>query len=360
MKKNIDAREDNKIIKNVSVFFIILTLACAFYLTFNIAFKYKVIGDDFRFHLNAAEIYAGGENALFNKEILNSFGGPYPPLFHLFLAIFVRLGIVMQAATFLQIIFYPLVLLSAAFLVWKKKGILATAFTIILMFTSIALFDRAQIIPQSIDMILFPIAIFYFLENKKMPFIVLMTIMIYSHGYFPLLLLLAVALFSFIEKKNQKAVILTTILSLPLIILSLEYLPSYLASRTETNLLLTNPLFILSYFGINLALFLPLALIYFFIERKNLDELDKISIYWLLATLLFAFKFPERMASYSVAPASIIISKMFSKFSSINKIYGMLVGIFLLIQIFLFGFFANFMKWFNILRGIGIEKFNVA
>ncbi len=360
MKRNVDAKKDNRIMRNVSVFFIILILSCAFYLTFNIAFKYKVIGDDFRFHLNAAEIYARGENALLDKEILDSFGGPYPPLFHLFLAIFVKLGIEMQAATFLQVIFYPLVLLSAAFLVWKKKGILAAAFTIILMFTSIALFDRAQVIPQSIDMILFPLAVFFFLGDKKVPFIILMTIMIYSHGYFPLLLLLAVALFSFIEKKNQKAAITTSVLSLPLIILSLEYLPSYLTARTEANLLLTNPLFILSYFGINLALMLPLALIYSFMERKNLDKLDKISIYWLLATLLFAFKFPERMASYSVAPASIIISKMFSKFSSINRIYGMLVGIFLLIQLFLFGFFANFMKWLNILRGIGIERFNVA
>jgi hypothetical protein len=310
--------------------------------------------------LKAAEIYARGENALFNQEFLKAFGGPYPPLFHLFLAIFVKLGIIMQAAVLLQIIFYPLILLSTAFLVWKKKGILAAAFTIVLMFTSIALFDRAQVIPQSIDMILFPFAIFFFLENKKVPFIVLMTIMIYSHGYFPLLLLLAVALFSFIEKKNQKAVIITAILSLPLILLCLKYIPSYLTARTETNFLLADPLFILSYFGIALTLFLPLGLIYFFIERKNLDELDKISIYWLLATLLLAFKFPDRMASYAAVPASIIISRMLGKFTSINKFYGMLIGIFLLIQLFLFGFFANFMKWWNILQGIGIERFNVA
>lgn len=348
--------KEEKIMNYVSVFFIILVLFLAFYLTISIALKYGVIGDDFRFHLIAAKIYAKGENALFSKEILGSFGGPYPPLFHLFLAVFARLGIIMQTATFLQVIFYPLILLSAAFLVWRKKGITAAAFAIVLMFTSIALFDRAQVIPQSIDMILFPLAVFFFLKNKKLPFIALMLIMVYSHGYFSLLLLLAIALFAFIEKKNRDFVIIAFISSLPLIILCLKYIPGYILARAEPNLLLADPLFVFSYFGINLALFMPLALIYYFIDRKNLDELDKMSIYWLLATFLLAFKFPDRMASYAAVPASIIISKMLSKFASVNKF----IGILLMIQLLVFGFFANFMKWWGILQGTTGEMFNVA
>lgn len=349
-------KKEGKMMRYVSLALIILVLFLALFLTINISLKYRVVGDDFRFHLKAATMYANGENALFNKEILSSFGGSYPPLFHLFLALFVKLGIAMQAAAFMQIIFYPLILLSAAFLVWKRKGIVPAAFTVVLMFTSIALFDRSQVIPQSIDMILFPLAVLFFLENKKIPFITLATIMIYSHGYFSLLLLLAVALFSFIEKKNQGYVMITAALSLPLIALCLRYIPVYISARAETNLLIADPFFILSYFGMNIALFLPLALIYYFIERKNLDELDKISLYWLLAAFILIFKFPERMASYAVIPASIIISKMLNRFNSINKF----VGIFLMAELFLFGLSANFMKWWHALYGTAGEMFNAA
>jgi hypothetical protein len=78
----------------------VLTLFFAFYLTTNIFLKYsRPIGDDFRFHFKAATLYSKGENALFSKEIW-----AYPPLFHLFLAIFVKLGIVIEVATFLQVI----------------------------------------------------------------------------------------------------------------------------------------------------------------------------------------------------------------------------------------------------------------
>jgi FlaA1/EpsC-like NDP-sugar epimerase len=174
----------------------------------------------------------------------------------------------------------------------KKKNILAAAFTIVLMFTSVALFDRSQVIPQGIDMILFPLAILFFLEKKKLPFIALMLIMIYSHGYFSLLLLLGLTLFSFREKINRGFIIITAIFSLPLILFFLPYLPGYISSRLEgTALIMEKPLFLIGYFGLQLALFLPLALVYCFIERKNFDALDKISIYWLLATLFMAFMF---------------------------------------------------------------------
>ncbi|MFH0831494.1 MAG: hypothetical protein V1886_01345 [archaeon] len=344
------------IIKIISLCLIVLAVSLSSYLSISIALKYGVIGDDFRFHIQAAEIYASGDNAMSSPELLNKFGGPYPPLFHLFLALFIKTGILNLATSIMQALFYPLILLSAGFLVFRKKGVIAAAFTILLMFGSIALFDRAQVIPQSIDMILFPLAVLAFLSSRKIPFIALMLVMIYSHGYFSILLLLAAALYSLAEKKNRSFILLTGILSLPLAAIFIKYIPSYLALRTEANILVSDPLFFVSYLGLNILALLPLAIAYFILERKSLDELDKFSLWWLLAECILLWKFPDRFASYAVVPASIIISKMLTRFSRISSA----AGIFLAAELFISAFLINFMKWFNILKGIGAERFNIA
>jgi hypothetical protein len=167
-------------------------------------------------------------------------------------------------------------------------------------------------------------------------------------------------LFSFAEKKNREFITATALLSLPLIAFSLPFIGEYIRLRfVESALMIREPLFILNYFGFLLAVFLPLALICCFIERKNLDELDRISVYWLFAALVLCFMFPDRMASYAVMPASIIISRMFKRFATIPRI-GIFIAVLLLMQLFLSGFLLNFMRWWNVLQGIAGETFNVS
>jgi hypothetical protein len=62
------------------------------------------------------------------------------------------------------------------------------------------------------------------------------------------------------------------------------------------------------------------------------------------------------MASYAVAPRAIIISKLFNKFTSINKFFG----IFLLIEIFLWGIFNKFYEMVDLLQELGMYRFNTA
>src|SRR3989344_1400329 len=119
--------------------FIALSLLLAVGLVLGITLKNGAPhGNDFYYHLQYAEKYARGQMAMFDPALTESNRGPYPPLFHLLLAIPALLGVVVQFGAFLNILFYPLAIAATAFLVYRTIGLKQAAFTAVLLVGAIA------------------------------------------------------------------------------------------------------------------------------------------------------------------------------------------------------------------------------
>lgn len=346
----------------MSLFFIILTIFLAFFLTLNVSLTAgKPIGSDFWYHLKFAESYARGELALFNEKLMDPNKGPYPPLFHLILVPFVLFGIVVEFAAFLQIFFYPLALFTPVYLVWKRVSISSAAFTAILLFSSIAFFDRSmQVIPQAFDMIFFPLAAYFFLEKRRLPFLVSMSIAIYSHGAYSLILLGSLILYSLKFKVGLKMIRDVLIIAAPLIILTLFFLPSYLGSATQINdpqekIIREYPLHFFVYLGWVPSVLFFVSLGYYFLKRNGLDEMVVLSIFWLVVLLLILPLYPDRFANYAVVPMSILVSLFLNKISSA---YGKGSGLILLVVLFIIAFQIYF-GWWYVFGGNEFVRFDI-
>lgn len=348
----------------VYLFFIILTIFLSFLLTAAISLSAgKPIGSDFWFHLSVAESYARGENALFNEEFMRVNKGPYPPLFHLMFVPLVWLGISIQFATFLQIIFFPLAMSASVFFVWKRVGIAPASFTAILLLSSIAFFDRSvQVIPQAFDMIFFPLAACFFLENRRLPFLVSMFILIYSHGAYGFLLLGSLILYYLKWREGTKMVRDILLISAPLIILTLIFLPSYMGYATVINtpqeeLMRANPLYFFVYTGFLPVPIFIVSLVYYFFKRKDLDKTDYLVVFWFIVLIPMFFFFIERFTTYAIVPMSIMVSRFLTRFlksTSHSKVYGLI----LLIVLFLLAL-PNYLSWWYFLDGGGAVKFDI-
>lgn len=352
-----------KIDDKISLFFIILTLSLAFFLTLNISLSIgKPLGSDFWFHLEIAESYARGENALFNEEFMDPNKGPYPPLFHLIFVPFVWLGVAVEFATLLQIFFYPLALFMSVFLVWKKINIRSAAFTAVLLFSSIAFFDRSvQVIPQAFDMIFFPLAAYFFLEKKRLPFLISMFIVIYSHGAYSFLLLGSLVLFYLLKwREGSKMIRDILLVSIPLIVLTLFFLPSYMGPTVGINTpqeksMLESPAFFFEYTGWVPSILFFISLIYYFLKRKELDGVDILTIFWFTVLMVMLPIFPDRFCTYAVVPMSIMASRFLMKTSSA---YGRGFGLVLLVILFLLAL-PFYLAWWDALSGIGFVRFDI-
>jgi hypothetical protein len=274
------------------------------------------MGADYNnFHLRLGERYARGENALFDEEVLTANKIPYPPLFHLFLALLIKVHLITIGGIFMQIVIYPLVLFIPAFLVYKHKGLLPAAITLLLLASSVAYFDRNQVTPQAIDLLLFPLAIYFFLEGKKWPTIILLTIIGYTHGAYSFLLILALLIITLLWKEKRSWIITIFLLCLPILILSVAFLPSALKESLRDNTLqetdIKDPFYAVAYAGLPLCLFIIPAIV--IILRTTKDKLDKISLSWLLCLLPLLVFYPDRFASYAAPPAAILIASAFTK-----------------------------------------------
>ena len=73
---------------------------------------------DFYYHLRFAQEYAQGQIAMLDPALMANNNGPYPPLFHLFLAIPTALGFGVGFGAFLEVFLYPMALLSPIFFVF--------------------------------------------------------------------------------------------------------------------------------------------------------------------------------------------------------------------------------------------------
>jgi len=300
------------------VIFISLSLT----IIMNLHYK-AVIGSDFQFHAKIAKDYSEGKNALTKGEAIRVNGGPYPPLFHLFFALclLISTGFAVVIMYAFQVLLFPAVMAATLFLIYKKMNVRAAAFAGILMLTSIALFDRAaQATPQGIDMILFPLAVYFFLESRKIPYIVTMSAMIYNHGIWSYLHFGALILYSLYKKEKIMYHVWTFIVTLPLFVITVIYLPGYMrihssVQSTQELVALGSTWYLIKYMGVIIAgvtviylIYLAIALIKKARFPYKLSNLEQIALLWMLTLSSLFFIIRDRLASYIVPPLVIILA----------------------------------------------------
>jgi hypothetical protein len=216
-----------------------------------------------------------------------------------------------------------------------------------------------QVIPQAFDMIFFPLAAYFFLEKRHLPFLISMSVVIYSHGAFGFLLLGSLILHYLKWRGGSKMIRDILLIVSPLIILTLFFLPSYLGSAIEIKnpqeaFIRENPLYFFEYVGWVPALLFFVSLVYYFFERKRLGEIDTLAIFWFMILIPMLLIYPERFATYAIVPMCIMISKFFTKISAYNKPFGLI----LLLILFILAL-PSYFGWWYILGGSGLVKFDI-
>ncbi len=318
-------RRKDTLPEKISLLVIFIIIFSTLILTSTLTIKRGLAGEDILFHTKIAALYASGQDGMFSDLAFKVNGGPYPPLFHIMLAMLMLLGpyTSLFIVEVMQALAYPAVLAVTAFLVYKKMNLRAAAFTTIIMVASVALFDRtAQLTPQALDMILFPLALYFFMDNKKAAYVITMTAIIYNHGAWSFLLFGSVILYSLLYKKNREYNVYAFILGLPMLLITLFYLPGYMSvhdkyASYQEQYLAGNVIGYIEYTGLIVGAFILAYLIYMVVEliRKKrfpykLSALEKMASLWLLSLIPIFITISDRFASYAMPPVAILISGM--------------------------------------------------
>jgi hypothetical protein len=273
------------------------------------------LGSDYNYHLSLSGAWAGGENPLFREEYFLH-GSPYPPAFHLLFALLSKAFFtsLLAVMNFFQIFLFPVVLCPFFYLVYKKTnlytGVLGTCF----LASSIAFHDRAgQVIPQALDALLFPLAVYLFMGNRRKLFAVLGAFLIYNHGIYAVFLVLSLLIYSLIYNKEKlQGFWLILILALPLFYVYSETTSSLLSplsilskvTSAQHVYFIMYPLFGIAYLGYFLAIFSLIGIFYF--VKKQKTEFDRVLILWLIALIPIYPFLPDRFMGYAAQPLSAI------------------------------------------------------
>jgi len=354
------------VLKTERVYWIFVLLSIALALLMSAGYVVKndsVGGTDFYYHLRFAEQYAQGKLALFDPGLMQNNGGPYPPLFHLLLAFFIKINALDFFAKLLQALLFPIALASTVFLAFKLKGIRAAALCAVLLLGSTAFFDRGgQVTPQAVDIVLAPIAAWAFFEGMGLLFVISIAIMAYSHAPYSFLILVAFAVFAFAFNYRKKLVSHSLLSVAPLVLLFLPFVPQMVSMASGVNTLQeevirSDPLFFFFYFGIPAVLMFVVSLVLFAKFDLNAAKTKLLSLnppstsafkifllLWLAALAPLLYFYPDRFASYAIQPASVFAGVVLGeKLDRHNALFLALVAI-----AFALAFYLNVLQFYNL------------
>jgi hypothetical protein len=286
-----------------------ILVVVALALTVATAITYRsAVGVDVVFHVAIARIWASGQDGMVSSLVLSTNGIPYPPLFHWLLVPSVWLHAEGAFTLALQVVLYPLIVAIIMFVVKKLRNTEEALLTGLLLLGSLAFYDRAaQVIPQAIDMLLFPLLVYCHLKDKRWSFVTVASLMIWNHGPVALIFIGGILLRQL--PKKWKIVLAITLITLPIWAITLPYLPGL--ARVSTGFqtdqergFWTSPTFTLIYLGPMLTF----SLLFLFENVKNyrkLDELDK-SMLWTAASLLIMVApWADRFLQYLTIPLAL-------------------------------------------------------
>lgn len=309
------------------------TLALATSLTYTVP-----IGWDIHFHYRVAEAWSRGEVGMWSEIVLKVNRVPYPPLFHLLLVPFLWLHLEYEFTRFLQAVFYPLAILTSTWLMWRHNGKQAGTITAMLLLSSTALIDGAfQVKPQSIEIIMLPVATHFLLEKKQLPFILVSTLLIYTHGLASVAVLGGLFVYGLFNrwKKETLAIALA---SIPIIIPSIAFMAQAIqkwgptGDNPQERGFWTNPLiFTVWYIGPLVAGFA--VALYNVWKWRRLERFDKTSTLTLLSMTLMLPLWADRWLQYATVPLAYLLA---NKVARIPDRKTKIVYVWILFLLFLF------------------------
>ncbi len=269
------------------------------------------IGSDTKLHAQLA-------SKLLNLEY--PFGPlyPYPPAFHLTIAFLSVLFLAdpLQIMAGLQVIMFGAVLSSTYFLLQKKTEPFVAGLCVLLLASSPAFWDRAsQVIPQAIDLLLFPLMVYSYLQEKDRAFIALGTFAVYNHFAYSALPLMGLFLHSVLSRGNIKKFVPIALLSLPLVAFILQSYSGTMAESigvqsSQEKASLEQPLFAIKYLGYPIFFLLPATAIH--LKFRKPHDFENVILLWLLSLLPMAIYFPDRLVQYSAQPMAILVAISFA------------------------------------------------
>lgn len=305
------------------------------------------VGSDVNVHLKLAKALLKLEYPQVNTGYL------YPPAMHITIALLSLIFFTtpLQIMKFLEILLLPLIYIATFFLTYKKYEDKYAAFLcVFLLGSSPAFWDRAsQVIPQAIDFLLFPLAVYFFIEKRENIFIFASVYLIYNHSFYAVLLVFSLFIYSIIyDKERVRAFIKIFLLSMPLFIITMLYLPAILRESGSLQTLqeiavLKEPLFAIKYLGYPLFFLIFITIIH--AKFHELSELEKIAFLWMLCLTPMIIFFPDRFLQYFSQPLAILSAIAVDSIIRSNKKRN--AFIFLL---FLFALYSNYRFYLALIR----------
>ena len=292
--------------------FIIVVIALAMIASLYVTFRQQgIVGWDYTFHVGIAESLLSGDYAG-----MHTTHGLYPPLFHIFLAGLIKLGVLLPVSLILQLVLYAGIITSITYAVKKMFGTHTAAIAALIIFSSFAVFDRAQVIPQAFDLIFMPLAILFYIQKKNIAFTACIGLIAYIHGVFILPLLVPILIHASRNSEWRKLGLTAFIVCIPMLFLFAVSLPDYINMGSDLNnpqeLMATDPIWLISYMGWLPALLIPWGLV---TKSKTLQKrmiingfsgLKGMMIGWLITTVPLLYFMPDRFPAYAMIPAVIL------------------------------------------------------
>jgi hypothetical protein len=338
-------KQDSDMLRLVSLVVIFVVIILALVLTVSLTMKHGFTGSDIDFHYELAKGWASGKNVLFNDIA----GGPYPPLMHLFLAVFIFFGVGPVAVYTLQILLFPAILAVNAYVFTRLWNIKKAALAVVLLFSSIGFFDRGvQVAPQAFDMLLFPLAAYLYFKKRYLPAIIILSALIYAHGWYAALLIGGLALFVLVHKKDLRQMWffgIVGLVSLPMIILMVIYLPGYAGfakfdhpRELQETMLVDNPLMLMEYMGILLSIVIIIAAIVvlykgFRSEGMKISPPDKFAYLWCLALVPILYFGMHRFITYSAQPLAILAASNLLSLTFLKRHHGLTIALMIVLAV---------------------------
>ena len=281
-------------------------------LTLYAAARYPPVGADIQFHLDIARVYLSGQNGMFAPFVMQINKMPYPPIAHLLLLPAVALGVGPDFVRWLQAFSFPVALLIAM-LFAKRFGLGETHALIsgLSLLGSNAFLDAVfQIRPETLDVFIWFAVTYAFLLGKKKLAIASSLLGVYNHSFASLAMNGGELLF----KGKKKTILIVALGSLPMMVVSLWFLPSMLSTwvgvpvNSQARLFLSDfPMFTVAYLG---SLFVGLPVMFYQVTQwKKLCFLSQLSMVTLASALVMLPVWYDRYYHYAAIPLALILGE---------------------------------------------------
>lgn len=272
------------------------------------------IGADYYFHLQMAEEWMTGSFAMFGELAMRVNHYPYFSILHFMLIPTVLMGNPYGFAKILQVTFYTLSLGLTMMLAQRRGGPKAATVTGMILLGCLSFTDAAiQVRPQSLAMVLYPLALGFYISNQKGGFAASVISLVYTHGIAALSLVYSLLAVKLRDSDWRKTILVTAIAISPILLVSLAYFGgayqkwSGIDASSQEHIFWKNPLVLTPLFSGATLLAVPI-LGYAAATWKKQSNYAKMLVISVLGSLPMLPMWPDRWLQYISIPFALLIA----------------------------------------------------